>query len=584
VGSSGSYLAGVTIANLSIHRSVAGTSTAAGIYASFSGGMIVKNTLSYDSIYDYYRHAAPGFGIGHWGYNQAGWLLGETSGTYYGFYDDSADGNAENSIILTHSAVACQNLSGAAIAYGQILIGTAVNDNRTFDFNTAGCNFGQVVDYTGTGPANAAQDIHFSRSTHDTFKNEAILIENIPASERATVTVDDAWLSGSGSSDAAVRIINSSGVIIQDSQIKPTAGSAYYASASDSLSLANNQISETTTFTGNPAPVELNGVSHSSITGNSINATGGNQNNIVWLTGNSIFDTITGNPISGFSTAGVGIGIDAGSNNNSYFGNTIDATHITSGTPIGDAGTNNNQIASNVQLNVTNTAANAHVNIANYLAPNATYGSTCIAYDFYGVAVTTTNYVQRQFDCVGVGSASNNYGWNMGGNPIARLWPNQSAEFGETTPAAGPANGLAVGTTGQFQVSGAGVVSTPSLLATGIVDGTTPVTITTTATATLGGTYHSGYTFNNDGATAVTYTLPTAAAGLQYCARNDTGATGTLKLQTSATGQFIDNVGANTATGGYVISGGALGDAACVVGVDATHWMLYVQLGTWTTH
>jgi hypothetical protein len=124
----------------------------------------------------------------------------------------------------------------------------------------------------------------------------------------------------------------------------------------------------------------------------------------------------------------------------------------------------------------------------------------------------------------------------------------------------------------------------PSLLATGIVDGTTPTTTTTTTPVTLGGTYHSGYTFNNDGATAVTYTLPTAAAGLQYCVANYTGATGTLKVATSATGQFIDNAGANTATGGYVISGGALGDAGCFIGMDATHWKLYIQAGTWTTH
>jgi hypothetical protein len=127
-------------------------------------------------------------------------------------------------------------------------------------------------------------------------------------------------------------------------------------------------------------------------------------------------------------------------------------------------------------------------------------------------------------------------------------------------------------------------VKATSLLATGIVDGTTPITITSGSTATLGGTYHSGYTFNNDGATAVTYTLPTAAAGLQYCVANDTGATGTLKVATSATGQFIDNAGVNTATGGYVITAGALGDAGCFIGMDATHWKLYVQGGTWTTH
>ncbi len=130
----------------------------------------------------------------------------------------------------------------------------------------------------------------------------------------------------------------------------------------------------------------------------------------------------------------------------------------------------------------------------------------------------------------------------------------------------------------------AGAITPSSVLATGIVDGTAPVTITTSSTATLGGTYKSGYTINNDGATAVTYTLPTAAAGLQYCAFNIAGATGTLELLTSASGQFIDNAGTYTATGGYIISGGALGDAACVTGIDSTHWKLWIQGGTWTTH
>lgn len=129
-----------------------------------------------------------------------------------------------------------------------------------------------------------------------------------------------------------------------------------------------------------------------------------------------------------------------------------------------------------------------------------------------------------------------------------------------------------------------------SLLATGIVDGTAPVTISTSASVTLGGTYNSGYTFNQDATpgAAITYTLPAAAAGKQYCVSNSNGGsanTGTLEILTSAAGQFIEFTdGSYTATGGFVISGGAARDAACVIGIDATHWMLYVQSGTWTKH
>ena len=143
-----------------------------------------------------------------------------------------------------------------------------------------------------------------------------------------------------------------------------------------------------------------------------------------------------------------------------------------------------------------------------------------------------------------------------------------------------------------------GAATASSLLASGIVDGEAPVTLTTSASCTLGTTsgcnataYDSGYTFNQEGtaATAITYTLPTAAAGKQYCVSNSyngsAATTGTLELLTSASGQFIIFTdGTLSATGGFVISGGAAADAACVVGTDSTHWQLYVNRGTWAKH
>lgn len=130
-----------------------------------------------------------------------------------------------------------------------------------------------------------------------------------------------------------------------------------------------------------------------------------------------------------------------------------------------------------------------------------------------------------------------------------------------------------------------------NLLVTGIVDGTAPVTITTGTSASLGGTYKSGYTFNQEAtaAAAVAYTLPTAAAGLQYCVANSyngsTATTGVLTVNTSASGQYIIFTdGTLSATGGNVASGGAARDSACFVGVDSTHWMFYPSSGTWTKH
>ncbi|MGC2234265.1 MAG: hypothetical protein WBA09_22380 [Candidatus Acidiferrum sp.] len=136
-----------------------------------------------------------------------------------------------------------------------------------------------------------------------------------------------------------------------------------------------------------------------------------------------------------------------------------------------------------------------------------------------------------------------------------------------------------------------GAATGTSLLVTGIVDGQAPVTVTTGSSSSLGGTYNSGYTFNEEGTAgqAITYTLPTAAAGKQYCVKNayngSAANTGTLELLTSAAGQYIIYTdGTLSASGGYVISGGAAADAACVVGVDSTHWILYVNSGTWSKH
>ncbi len=145
-----------------------------------------------------------------------------------------------------------------------------------------------------------------------------------------------------------------------------------------------------------------------------------------------------------------------------------------------------------------------------------------------------------------------------------------------------------------FDFGPAGAFITESVLASGIVDGTAPVTATTGTTATLGaGTYKSGYTFNQEStaATAVTYTLPATAVGLQYCVKNSivsgTGAanTGVITVYPPASSFVILNGTRNTVGGGGthgIASAGAAGDAACFVAVDATDWEIYVQKGTWT--
>jgi hypothetical protein len=155
---------------------------------------------------------------------------------------------------------------------------------------------------------------------------------------------------------------------------------------------------------------------------------------------------------------------------------------------------------------------------------------------------------------------------------------------------------LAGTTSPAFVTPALGAATATSLLATGIVDGKAPITVTTGATGTLGAaTYNSGYTFNQEATagTGVVYTLPATAAGLQYCVKNSivsgTGAadTGTLTVYPAASSYVILNGTRNTIGGGGthgVASGGAAGDAACFVAIDATDWEVYVQRGTWTAN
>lgn len=144
-----------------------------------------------------------------------------------------------------------------------------------------------------------------------------------------------------------------------------------------------------------------------------------------------------------------------------------------------------------------------------------------------------------------------------------------------------------------FTAPALGSATATQLLVSGIVDGRVPVTVTAGSSATLGGTYKTGYTFNQNptAAAAVTYTLVggTFGGGQQYCVSNSWNGsaanTSAITLATSGAGQFIIYTdGTLTASGGNVQSSGAAGDAACVVGIDATHWQLYVQRGNWAKH
>ncbi len=108
-----------------------------------------------------------------------------------------------------------------------------------------------------------------------------------------------------------------------------------------------------------------------------------------------------------------------------------------------------------------------------------------------------------------------------------------------------------------------------------------PVTISTSGAVADPGN-SSDYQFNNASG-ALTFNAPAGIAGLQRCYRNATGKSGAITIQ-MATSNTVDLAGANGSSAGTLVSGGALGDAVCIVSDAANHWYAFVQTGTWTNN
>lgn len=162
-------------------------------------------------------------------------------------------------------------------------------------------------------------------------------------------------------------------------------------------------------------------------------------------------------------------------------------------------------------------------------------------------------------------SAGNFYGQTTGG--------------GGGVPGGNSGSGLPVATgAGQVPTStGAGTTYTAQ----------TPAAVTPTVTlVTSACTISAGGFFYNNTSGAMSCTLPTITSGLvgtQFCFRNFTGKTGVITLQEPAS-TTLDVNGAVASTAGTLVSGGALGDGACVVAVSTTLYAGYIGTGTWTNN
>ena len=87
--------------------------------------------------------------------------------------------------------------------------------------------------------------------------------------------------------------------------------------------------------------------------------------------------------------------------------------------------------------------------------------------------------------------------------------------------------------------------------------------------------------------TTCTITVPVPAAGYQFCAANDDNVSTVITMSaigSSARYEATARTGYGTAGTGTFVSGGAVGDFACLLGRDSTHYLTLSSKGTWVAN
>ena len=176
------------------------------------------------------------------------------------------------------------------------------------------------------------------------------------------------------------------------------------------------------------------------------------------------------------------------------------------------------------------------------------------------------------------------FGSGSGSGTVSSGTAGQLAYYSTSGTTVSGTNALPSGTTATTQTAGdnSTKVATTAYVATAVAAAVPAVTVSTSGPVTVSA---AGYYINN-AAGNLTYNLPTITSGLvgsQFCFRNNTAGTGIITLQEPASTQ-IDAGGAVGSTAGTYVSGGALGDSACVVAISTTLYMAYPGGGSWTNH
>jgi hypothetical protein len=259
-----------TFKDFSVQRSVVPSGTAVGISINYVGGYVIDHVQSEDSVTDFYFHSAPKFGVGKISNSTAGWgFSGFTNyssfgGNLYGWWLDSADGNAQNTIVFDN--IATGNNSTGATTYGLYDVGQAINDQDFEMFDISSTTYGMYFNATGNATNYSSSDIIIHKGTIDNFSNTGIYVAGLGNANKANLVITDGYIFSyfCGGSDLSAN--NTSGVTLETSELVCSGGTSVSMTNSTNTMIRNNRI-----FASSIGISQTAGAAGNLITGNYIN-------------------------------------------------------------------------------------------------------------------------------------------------------------------------------------------------------------------------------------------------------------------------------------------------------------------------
>lgn len=323
-GTSTGWIANDGLRDFTVSRCAAPTGSANGIFVNYTLGVQADSVMSADSIYPWHIHATGSGGAGYFDNDSAQFTSLEASGSVVGWFIDSNDGTYSPSLRIRNSGTSSPTGGVGASATGMLVQGKQMSDLMVYGFETAQLYNGVTIDYTGSGGAGTAGDIHFTNTINDGYTHDGFQIQNIP-NFNSSVAILGGWehpVNGTAG-NCEIELDNSSGVSVSSETI---VGSA---AGTDSGVCVHTGILNT--FTDN----HLYGM-----------------NNIGYLFDASTNSTITGGEIIGSSSPlTIGIDLTNGSNENTISGVSLHGVGGATGinidsTSSGNAGFETDPIAS----------------------------------------------------------------------------------------------------------------------------------------------------------------------------------------------------------------------------------------------